>query len=266
MKKMLVIEDNTTTLDIFLKSLATEGFYAIGAKNGLIGIQQAQEQLPDLVICDVMMPELDGYGVLTTLRQDPVTAIIPFIFVTARVTKAELRQGMELGADDYLTKPCTLDELLRAIAARLEKQVPLQQWYAAQSQRVIEPLPPDTIRLAAATQSIFPSCPKLTEVFHFIEANYHRPITLGEVAEIVGYSPTYLTNLMGLQTGQTVHCWIVKRRMAQACSLLLETKLTVNQIAEAVGYQDASYFGRQFRQLHGMPPKAWRKKGDVLPS
>ncbi len=101
MKKILVIEDSAQTREIFLECLKAEGFYTIGAENGLVGVQQAQKQLPDLVICDIVMPKLDGYGVLTTLRQDPVTAIIPFIFVTGKVTKAERRQGMKLGADDY---------------------------------------------------------------------------------------------------------------------------------------------------------------------
>jgi CheY-like chemotaxis protein len=117
MKKILVIEDEARSRDLFLECLKAKGFYTIGAENGLLGVMRAQEQLPDLVICDIVMPELDGYGVLTTLRQNPVTAIIPFIFLTGSGTKAELRKGMELGANDYLTKPCTLEELLRAIAA-----------------------------------------------------------------------------------------------------------------------------------------------------
>jgi CheY-like chemotaxis protein len=91
-------------------------------KNGLIGALWAREHLPDLIICDVMMPELDGYGVLAALRQDPATATIPFIFLTAKADKVDLRQGMELGADDYLTKPFTTEELLGAIASRFAKQ------------------------------------------------------------------------------------------------------------------------------------------------
>ena len=108
MKKILVIEDEARTRNLFVKCLEAEGFYTIGAENGLVGIQQAQEKLPDLVICDIVMPQLDGYGVLTALRQNPVTAIIPFIFLTAKVFQADIRKGMELGADDYITKPCTV--------------------------------------------------------------------------------------------------------------------------------------------------------------
>lgn len=116
MTKILVIENETQTRYMFLECLEAEGFEVIGAANGLVGVQRAQEQLPDLVICDIMMPELDGYGVLAQLRQNPVTAVIPFIFLTAMTSEMVRRHGMELGADEYITKPCTAEELLQVIA------------------------------------------------------------------------------------------------------------------------------------------------------
>jgi len=116
-----VIEDEPQTRDIFLECLEAEGFDTILWKM-VEGVQRAQQQLPDLVICDVMMPEMDGFA-FTTLRQDPVTAIT-LHFITAKASKAELRQGMDLGADDYLIKPSTAEELLGAIAARLENRQP----------------------------------------------------------------------------------------------------------------------------------------------
>jgi YesN/AraC family two-component response regulator len=259
MTKILVIEDEAQTRNTFLECLDAEGFETIGAENGFIGVQQAQEQLPDLVICDIIMPELDGYTVLTTLRQNPVTAIIPFIFLTAKHSFAEFRQAMELGANDYLTKPSTVEELLGAISAQLEKQAALQQWCALEHQRVPEPPTSETVK-QADPQPFFPTSPKLGEVFDFIEANYHQPITLHNVAKAVGYSPAYLTDLVRRQTGQTVQRWIIKRRMAAACSMLLETDQSVNQIAVAVGYSDKNYFFYQFRQHHGTTPKTWRNK------
>lgn len=258
MKKILVIEDETQSRDMLLECLEAEGFDVTCAENGFVGVQWAQKQLPDLVICDIIMPELDGYGVLTTLRQNPVTAIIPFIFLTARGSKAELRQGMEMGADDYLTKPSTAEELLGAVTVRLEKQAALRQWCAVESQRVSEPPPANTANSAAVPQSIFPSCPQLSEVFQFIEANYQQSITLCDVAEAVGYSPAYLTSLVRRQTGQTVNRWIVERRMAEACFLLRKTNRSVDGIAEAVGYLSPGHFFRQFRQYHGTTPQAWR--------
>ena len=165
---------------------------------------------------------------------------------------------MDLEGDDYLTNFSTAEELLREIADRLEKQAALRQGCAIECQRVSAPLPAETAK-SAASQSLFPVCPHLKEVFHFIEANYHQPIGLSDVAKAVGYSPAYLTNLVRCQTGQTVNRWIVDRRMAAARSLLLESDQSVEQIATAVGYQNVGHFFRQFHQLYGMAPKAWKK-------
>ncbi|MUG97839.1 response regulator [Scytonema sp. UIC 10036] len=116
MKKILVIEDEAESREMFLECLKEEGFCAIGAANGRVGVQIAQEQLPNLVICDIKMPELNGYQVLNTLRQNPATAKIPLIFVSAGTSDVERRYGIELGANDYLIKPCTADDLVTAIA------------------------------------------------------------------------------------------------------------------------------------------------------
>jgi len=129
MTKILVIEDEQALRVNLQTLLEAEDFQSLGAANGRIGVDLAREQLPDLILCDVMMPELDGYGVLAELRQDPVTATIPFIFLTAKADKPALRQGMELGADDYLTKPFTIDEVLKAVTTRLEKQATLDKKY-----------------------------------------------------------------------------------------------------------------------------------------
>lgn len=127
MLKILVIEDNLHIRQILLKMLEIENFEAIGAEDGQVGVQLARKHKPDLIICDILMPKLDGYGVLTELQQDPKTALIPFIFMSALADRKDFRKGMELGADDYLTKPCRPDELLSAIASRLEKQAKYTQ-------------------------------------------------------------------------------------------------------------------------------------------
>ncbi|MDZ8238940.1 MAG: response regulator [Nostoc sp. ChiQUE01a] len=285
LKKILVIEDDNVTRNLYLKGLKAKGFDTIGADNGLAGIQEAQEQIPDLIICDIMMPDMDGYTVLTALRQNPLTAIIPLIFLTGSSTKADLRRAMELGADDYLTKPSTLDELLRAIASRLQKQANLQYWCTVQLEKLSKSVFANDNTTAIAenanvgeafyrkdsdrgtiifAKSIFPCIPQLKEVFDFIEAHYHQGITLCDVAEAVGYSPAYLTNRVARQTGETVNSWIVKRRMAGARFLLQNNNQTIEKIAKALGYQDVSHFSRQFRQHHGLPPQAWRKEHQVV--
>lgn len=136
MKKILIIEDERSIRESILELLEAEGFHVIGAENGSVGIQKAKEHLPDLILCDVVMPYPDGYNVLSSLRDNPMTATIPFIFLTAMGAKEQVRQGMQLGADDYLTKPCTTEELLGAIASRFEKQEIL----ASQSQQQLDNL------------------------------------------------------------------------------------------------------------------------------
>ena len=109
-------------------------------------------------------------------------------------------------------------------------------------------------------QSIFPSIPRLREVFEFIELNYHQSIRLKEVAQAVGYSSAYLTDLVRRLSGKTVNNWIIERRIAEASTLLLETNYSVEQIALDVGYQNINHFYRQFRNYHQTTPQSWREK------
>jgi two-component system, sensor histidine kinase and response regulator len=127
MVKILVIEDAEPLRNDILEMLTFEGFEVRGAENGLVGVQVAREYRPDLIVCDIMMPELDGYGVLNMLRKDEATVAIPFIFLTAKTDRTDVRHGMGLGADDYLTKPFVASELLETIQARLEKQKTLNE-------------------------------------------------------------------------------------------------------------------------------------------
>jgi CheY-like chemotaxis protein len=129
MVKILVIEDDLEIRTNLLELLTVEGFNVVGAEDGVTGLLGALEQHPDLILCDVMMPELDGYDVLQAIRQEPQTATIPFIFLTALADKADIRQGMNLGADDYLSKPFTRAEVLEIINIRLAKQAAANQQY-----------------------------------------------------------------------------------------------------------------------------------------
>lgn len=110
-----------------------------------------------------------------------------------------------------------------------------------------------------APQSIFPSIPRLREVFEFIELNYHQPISLKKVAQAVGYSSAYLTDLVRKLTGKTVNNWIIERRIMEARRLLLETNYSVEQIALDVGYQNINHFYCQFRNYYKNTPRAWRE-------
>jgi DNA-binding NarL/FixJ family response regulator len=140
MKKVLVIEDEPEMRRNLLTILRLEKFAAVGAENGRAGLRLAKSEKPDLILCDVMMPELDGYGVLASLRENSETVTTPFIFLTARGEKLDQRNGMDLGADDYLTKPVAKSDLLNAIRARLRRAEQQAQREFKPDFRTFEPL------------------------------------------------------------------------------------------------------------------------------
>jgi len=127
MVKILLIEDNNEVRENTAEILELANYKVETAENGKTGVEKANEFNPDIVVCDIMMPELDGYGVLHILGKSPRTAAIPFIFLTAKADKADVRKGMTLGADDYLTKPFDDTELLDAIETRLRKTAILKK-------------------------------------------------------------------------------------------------------------------------------------------
>lgn len=127
MKRILVIDDEEWLREMVHIALGQKGFDVIEAENGEVGIDKARKELPDLILCDVNMGKVDGYLTLSSLRNEVTTAAIPFILMTGLADNAGMRHGMELGADDYLPKPFTIDELFAAVDARLKKAQTLRQ-------------------------------------------------------------------------------------------------------------------------------------------
>jgi EAL domain-containing protein (putative c-di-GMP-specific phosphodiesterase class I) len=167
MLKILVIEDEESVRENLVDLLEAEKFQPIAAANGKIGLGLAMSENPDLILCDMIMPELDGYGVLSALHQEPITATIPFIFLTAKSAKSDFRRGMDMGADDYLTKPFTRSELLSAIMHKLEKYAALKQHMLNQTMSKLNPRE----KLIAA------SLRKLIQAEHFQQFEiYYQPI------------------------------------------------------------------------------------------
>lgn len=127
MTKILVIEDHNDLREDIVEMLHLEGYESYGAENGVVGVEIAKKELPDLIVCDIMMPKMNGFEVLEVLRAVPETAVIPFIFLTAKTERLDMRQGMVLGADDYLMKPFDVDELLKSISTQLKKRAELNE-------------------------------------------------------------------------------------------------------------------------------------------
>jgi DNA-binding response OmpR family regulator len=127
MTKILVIEDEGPIRDKIEMVLRLEGYDVMGAADGESGVAAAIAQSPDLIICDVLMPRMNGYSALSALRSDDRTAAIPVIFLTAAVSRQDMRKSMELGADDFIPKPYTVDELLTAVQTRLARQATIRR-------------------------------------------------------------------------------------------------------------------------------------------
>ncbi|WP_445957810.1 response regulator [Yeosuana sp.] len=138
MEKILLIEDNEDVRENTTALLELANYRVVAAENGKIGVEMAKKNKLDLIICDIMMPELDGYGVLQTLSKHYKTASIPFIFLTAKTEKDDIRKGMNLGADDYLTKPFSEQELLEAVKSRLKKHSFLKKQFSQNVQGITE--------------------------------------------------------------------------------------------------------------------------------
>jgi DNA-binding response OmpR family regulator len=138
MKTILLIEDDSIIIDTTAELLELSGYKVFKASNGKTGVAMAKMHLPDIIVCDIMMPELDGYSVLEILSKNKTTKYIPFIFLSAKIKRKEVRKGMDLGADDYITKPSTIDELISGIESRLAKASILQDVRNKQQSELIQ--------------------------------------------------------------------------------------------------------------------------------
>ena len=136
MKSVLIIEDNNDIRENTAEILELAGYKTFTAENGKKGVDIAAREKPAVIVCDIMMPELDGYGVLHLLRKNVETQHIPFIFLTAKTERSDFRKGMEMGADDYITKPFEDIELLNAIEVRIKKSAVLENQYASSPQGI----------------------------------------------------------------------------------------------------------------------------------
>jgi len=192
--KILIIEDQAPMRRNLALMLEMEGYAVNVAENGRVGVESAQRDVPDLVICDVMMPELDGYGVVQALRDNGPTATVPFIFLTAKSDKADLRVGMNFGADDYLTKPVIREELMAAIEARLARAEAVRERVEAAAGAGFQP----DFSSPAPLQRAFELTPREAEVLLWVSQGKSN----GDVATILGMSEKTVKQHMGVVFGK----------------------------------------------------------------
>lgn len=190
MKTILVIEDDAAIRKSIVKSLEHQAFRVLSATDGTTGIELAQAHLPDLILCDILMPGQDGYSVLASLHRVRETADIPFIFLTAKADLGDLRRGMNLGADDYIPKPFETQDLLAAVRARLDQRARQRQPYLAQLRSTAESLS------RSAYLDLLTSLPNRIGLHHHLRQQLARPgdrsfmavvcLSIADMAEIYG--------------------------------------------------------------------------------
>ncbi|MCX7930581.1 MAG: response regulator [Chlorobi bacterium] len=186
-RTILLIDDSDYIIEGTASLLRFEGYAVVTANNGRDGLQLAKEHLPDLIICDVSMPEMDGYTVLRHLREDPLTAGLRFMFLTARAEKSDMRTGMDIGADDYLIKPFTIEELLSAIEAQWKKSDVQQRNVEEITRNVTYALPHEfrtplnqILGAAQTLKSVALNCPDAAELADDIRSSAQRLLRISE--------------------------------------------------------------------------------------
>jgi signal transduction histidine kinase/DNA-binding response OmpR family regulator/ligand-binding sensor domain-containing protein len=245
-KRVLIVEDNADVRR-YVRSILTPDFEVLTAADGREGLAVARAELPDVVLADVMMPEMGGHEMTRRLRDDPPTAAIPVIMVTARAGTGDEVEGLQVGADDYITKPFDADVLRQRVGGVVVLQERLRERLRAE----IEAAPPSPDAPDAATSAVE------REARQAIEQHLTDPdFDVDALAEALAVSRSTLYRRFREQTDTTPSALITEVRMERARALLRDGEGTVTQVAYAVGFDQLSSFSRAFREYAGQPPSA----------
>lgn len=243
--RILVVEDDVNFRETLLNWLRASGFDCVGAHDGADALALVRVQRFDVVVTDLKMPRLDGLQLLDVLNaQTPESRVI---FLSGAASIDDVILALSEGRSfTFLRKPLLdLDVLNQAIARAI-------------AARPLAEAPSETPSVESVSDH-----PILSATLAYIEAHFREPISLSAVASALGYSAPYLTDLVRRETGRTVQRWIIAYRLLEARRLLQETDWTIQRISQAVGYAHVNHFVRQFRQHNGMPPQAWRDRGQA---
>ncbi len=241
---ILVVEDNDDLVN-YLR-LCLEDFSLIRAADGDEGVRLALEHIPDLIISDVMMPKKDGYEVCADLKSDLLTNHIPIILLTAKATQGEKKQGLQVGADAYLTKPFDEEELLIRVNGLLSQRKILQQKYSKRSLLNVDMVKNDI-------DDAF-----LDRIEQYTLQKLSVDFTVEEMARDLQMSRIQLYRKVKALTGKSVSRYIRLIRLYQARTMLRSSQMNVNEICYAVGFSDPSYFSKVFKEAFGASPSALR--------
>ncbi|MNK53170.1 Nitrogen regulation protein NR(I) [compost metagenome] len=244
-----MVEDDEDLRLTLSEWLDLKGYAVWSAEDGLEAMGLAASQAFDVVVTDLKMPNCDGLQLLTILKaRDPHVQVI---FLTGEASMNDAIEALREGRSfDFLQKPLhDFQRLENVIARAIDHRATLPRSPEGRVERVSEALAEE---------------PALQKALQYIEAHYREPIGLREVAASTEYTPSYLTHRMRVKTGKTIQQWILDFKMGEAKHLLSSSDASVQQIASVLGYSDASYFHRQFRQATGKSPQSWREEAGRL--
>jgi len=246
---VLVIEDNRDVANYIISCLR-ENYQWLAARNGKDGVAQALEHVPDVILCDVMMPEMDGFEVCRTLKADRRTSHIPIVLLTAKSAHEDKLEGLSQGADAYLTKPFDKEELLIRLANLSANSIRLRELLR-------ERLSSDAVVLEDAIEA--KEVPFLKEINAILEANIsHEEFDTLQLCDAVAMSRTQLHRKLKALTGKSTAHYIRTTRLQRAKVLLQTTDFPIGEIAVQVGYKDFSHFSRSFYKEFGVQPSVLR--------
>ncbi|MBR9920680.1 MAG: response regulator [Bacteroidetes bacterium] len=240
---LLIIEDNKDVV-YYIKSILEDFYQIFSAENGRIGVEKAAELVPDIIISDVMMPEMDGLEVCNTLKADFRTSHIPIVLLTARAQIDDRIEGLRFGADAYLTKPFNKEELLVQVKTLLEAKARLQKYFSTIVQEdEFEPKSDDK-------ESQF-----IQDLRELVKGRIDdADLKIPELAEALFMSQIQVYRKLKALTGQTPSQFIRSIRLHEGRRLLQSSGMTVSEVAYSVGFSDPNYFSRMFREKYGVAP------------
>ncbi len=246
---VLVIEDNSDVRN-FVRDILSLNFQISEAADGMEGLGKIKAEIPDLVISDVMMPEMDGLELCSRVKKDPVTSHIPVVLLTARTSLIFKVEGIETGADDYITKPFSPDYLLARVKNLIDQRKALKRKF---SEKLY--VKPKEITLNSLDEDFLN---KLMEVVEEKMSDSHFGIE--EICEDIGMSKMQLYRKLKALTGLSANEFLRVQRIQRAAQLLKQGQLTVAQITYEVGFNDLKYFRSRFTEHFKMTPSEYAKK------
>jgi len=248
---VLVVEDNDELRDFIVQSLQ-DTYQVLESENGLKGWAVATENVPDIIVSDVTMPELNGFELCLKLKQSETTNHIPVIMLTAMASHVHQVDGLEAGADVYITKPFSIQVLALSIRNLLQGREDLKQKYIRQIM-----LNPRKLETASPEEKF------LNKLMQLIEDKMEDPdFNVSSLVDDIGMSQTVLYKKIKALTGLSISDFIKSQRLKRAAQLLKDQSMNIAEVAYSVGFNDRKYFSKEFRKQFGVAPSEYQQKTD----